>query len=176
MGTFLALLTGGGLAAAGGLASGWVTNWLGAKRDEGKYSHEQEMAREAGRQDRLNMAYIELGTYLSRYADWARSVRPFWGEFPPPDPLPPEERWRIETLVTVYGSPDVRRLLEQWVKHAKKIDNADDMIRRVERSNNPSPSFEQEAQREDMALEGYKEAMRQADEAIRDQMQRELGG
>jgi hypothetical protein len=33
MTTFLAILTGGGLAALGGLLSGLVTNWLGDKRD-----------------------------------------------------------------------------------------------------------------------------------------------
>jgi hypothetical protein len=46
----------------------------------------------------------EFGEYLSRYEDWARSVHPFLGPVPGPDPLPAAERWRIEALVTSYGS------------------------------------------------------------------------
>src|SRR5258708_22998545 len=142
MGPFLTLLTGGGLVAAGaavgGVLSAWLSNRLGAKRDERSYSHQREMAREARRQDRLDQAYTELGTYLSRYADWARSVQPFWGPVPAPDPLPPAERWRVETLVTQYGSSDVRRLLERWGEQATKIDTADHAIPTVERSHNPT--------------------------------------
>ncbi len=180
MGTFLTLLTGGGLvavgAAVGGLLSAWLSNWLGAKRDERSYGHEQEMAREARRQDRLDQAYIELGMYLSRYADWARSVQPFWGPVPAPDPLPPAERWRIETLVAQYGSSDVRQLLEQWGQKASKIDNADRVIRSVEQSSNPSPEIDREALREKQALPDYRRAMDEAAEAIRDQIRRELSG
>ena len=65
------------------------------------------MAREARVQERLDQAYIALGEYLSRFEDWARSVHPFLGPVPAPDPLPPGERWRIEALVTAYGSEEV---------------------------------------------------------------------
>jgi hypothetical protein len=172
--TFLALLAGGGLAALGGLLSGVLTNWLGAKRDARKYEHEQSMAREARRQERLAQTYIELLTYLSHYGDWARSVRPMWGPVPAPDPLPRQERWHIEALVTAYGSHEVNQLLSEWGEQATKIDEADDLIRRVERSRNPSQQLDDEAQHEHLALRTYKEAMRKADEAIRDRVWHEL--
>lgn len=170
----MALLTGGGLAAVGGLVSGWLTNWLGDKRDERRYTHEQKMAREARRQDRLELAYVELGKYLSRSGDWARAVRPFIGPVPPPDPLPPEERWRIETLVRAYGSEKVRQLLGQWEDQAKKIQNADHVIQLLEQVSNPSSGLDAEAHKEQLALPGYKDALFMAEDAIRDQMSREL--
>ena len=172
MSTFLTLLTGGGLAVLGGLLS----DWIGARRDKRRYEHEQVMAREARRQERLEQAYIELLTYLSRYWDWAKSVRPMWGSIPAPDPLPPQDRWRMEALVTAHGSPEVRRLLRQWNERAAKIDNADATIRMVERSKAPSQQLDDEAQREHLALRDYKQAMFQTDEAIRDQVHRELAG
>jgi hypothetical protein len=172
----LALLTGGGLAAAGGLLSGVLTNLLGAKRDQRKYEHEQAMGREARRQERLAQTYIELLTYLSHYGDWAKSVRPMWGSFPAPDPLPREERWRIEAFVTAYGSHEVNELLHAWGEHATKIDDADDLIRRVEQSRNPSPQLDEQAQREHLALRSYKDAMWQADVAIRERVSQELAG
>jgi hypothetical protein len=73
MNTFLALLAGGGLVAAGSVASGLLANWLGSRRDKRGYTHEQEMAREARIQERLDQAYIAPGEYLSRFEDWARS-------------------------------------------------------------------------------------------------------
>jgi hypothetical protein len=175
MGTLLALLTGGGLAAVGGLASGSLTNWLGAKRDERKYSHEQVMALEARHQERLDLAYMELGGYLSRYGDWARAVRPLWGPVKAPDPLPPEERWRVETLVIAYGSEEVRRLLGLWEEQAKKIQNVDQLIQLLEEFRDPSTELFQEAHKEQAALPTYKEALFKADDAIRAQMRRELG-
>jgi len=68
MSTLIALLTGGGLVAAGAVINGVVTGLLNSRA-----------AREARKQDRLDKAYIELGEYLSRFGDWARSVQPFWG-------------------------------------------------------------------------------------------------
>jgi type II secretory pathway pseudopilin PulG len=50
MNTSLTLI-GAGLAVVGGLLSGALTNWLGAKRDERKYRHEQALAREAQRHE-----------------------------------------------------------------------------------------------------------------------------
>jgi len=174
MNTFLTLLTGGGFVAAGGVLNAWLTNSLGARRDKRRYDHDQQMTREARSQDRLDRAYIELGMYLSRYGDWARSVQPFWGAVPAPDPLPPGERWRIEALVTEYGSKEVWRLLEEWGEHAAKIDAADDIIRRAERSR--AADLDEEALRERQALDGYKAAMYTAADAIRDRMRRELAG
>jgi hypothetical protein len=198
MSTFLTLLTGGGLAAAGGLASGAVTNWLGAMRDKRKYErdqvmareahsheqalaleagrHEQAMAVEARRQERLEQAYLELLTYLSHFVDWVRSIRPIWGPIPTPDPVPDEERRRIEALVTAYGSPEVLRLLREWGECAAKVDRVNDMLRRRDKSRDPGQDFDDEAHKEDLALPGYKQAMLDADKAIRDQVQRELAG
>src|SRR6266508_1372088 len=80
--TFLTLMTGGGLAVVGGLVSGMLPNWLSAKRDQRTHEHEQVMAREARRQERLEQTYIELLTYLSHHLDWAKSIRPMWGPIP----------------------------------------------------------------------------------------------
>ena len=175
MNTFLAVLTGGGLAALGGLGSGWLNNWLGTKRDQRAHVHEQQMAREALGQERLDRAYTEVGIYLSHYGDWARSVQPRIGPVPAPDPMPQEERWRIETLVTNYGSPEVQRLLDRWGEQAQKIDNADAVIRLAERSRDPGKLAE-DADRERQALEEYRRAMHEADKAIRDRMWAELRG
>lgn len=82
------------------------------------------MAQEARRQDRLERAYTELGMFLSRWEDWARSVHPFMGPVPTPEPLPREERWRIETLVTNHGSREVRPLLKAWAEQRLKIARA----------------------------------------------------
>jgi hypothetical protein len=176
MNTFLAVLTGGGLAAAGGLLSGWLTNWLGSKRDQRTHAHEQQMAREALAQERLERTYTELGMYLAHTADWARSVHPFLGPIPPPEPLPPGERWRIDTLVLNHGSREVRRLLERWREQVRKIENADGVIRLADGARTEEPELDKEALRERQALEGYKAAMRGAADAIRDQMRTELAG
>jgi hypothetical protein len=86
---FLAILTGGGLAALGGVLSAWVTNRLGEKRDQRKYEHERNMALETRRHERLEQAYIELLGYLAHHAEWASSVeRLMRMEVAPPDPLP----------------------------------------------------------------------------------------
>jgi hypothetical protein len=47
------------------------------------------------------------------------------GTVPPPDPIPDEELWRIETLVRNHGSEEVQQLLEEWGKIVRKIENAD---------------------------------------------------
>jgi hypothetical protein len=174
MSTSLTLLTGGGLIAAGTVASGLLANWLGAKRDKRRYVHEQAMAREARVQERLERAYITLGEYLSRFEDWARSVHPFLGPVPAPDLLLPAERWHIEALVTSFGSEEVQGLLDRWAECARQIENADVTIRMADTARNPSPEFDQEALRERRALEDYRKAMRDAADAIRSQVKREL--
>ncbi len=170
----MTLLTGGGLLAAGGLLSGLQNNWLGSKRDQRRHVREQQMAREALRQDRLERTYTDLGIYLSHYADWARSVHPFIGPIPAPDPLPPEERWRIETVVMNHGSKEVRGLLKRWREYARKIDNADAVIRLAEGARAVEPDLDQEALRERHALEDYRKAMYEAADDIRDRMWAEL--
>jgi hypothetical protein len=174
MNAYLTLLTGGGLVAAGSVASGLLTNWLGSSRDKRGYKHEQVMAREARIQERLDQAYIALGEYLSRFEDWARSVHPFLGPVPAPDPLQPAERWRIEALVTAYGSEEVQRMLDRWGECARRIENADVVIRMADTARSPSPELDQDALREKHALEDYRKAMRDAADAIRSQIQREL--
>jgi hypothetical protein len=135
--TLQTLLTGGGLTAIGVVLAALAANWLGERRDQRKYKHEQAMATEVRRQERLEQAYIELLVYLSRQRAWARSVRPFWGQSPAPDPIPQEERWRVEALVTACGSREVLHLLEEWGEHAAKIESADATITEAETWNNP---------------------------------------
>lgn len=183
----ITLWTGGGLVAAGAVVSALVSNWLGARRDERRYKHErraaqdareheQAMAQEARHQERLASAYIDLLAYLSHYLDWVRSVRPMWGPERRPDPLPAEERRRLEALVTAYGSKEVLRLLREWGERAKKIEDADSMLRLLEQSKNPSDEFDKQAMQEHLALPKYKQAMFDADKAIRDRVQQELAG
>jgi hypothetical protein len=174
MNAWMALLTGGGLVAVGSVANGLLTNWQNSKRDKRGYDHEQEMAREARVQERLEQAYITLGEYLSRYEDWARSVHPFLGPVPAPDPMPAAERWHVEALVTSCGSEEVLRLLDRWGECARRIENADVVIRMAERARGSEPELDRDALREKHALEDYRKAMRDASDAIRSQIQREL--
>jgi hypothetical protein len=63
--------------------AGWLPGQADrGRRDKNRCRHERELAREARQQDRLEHAYLELGTCLARHEDWARSVRPFWGQPP----------------------------------------------------------------------------------------------
>lgn len=168
----MTLLTGGGLLALGGFA----VALLEARRDKSRHRHEQELAREARRQDRLEQAYLELGIYLARHEDWARSVRPFWGQVPAPEPMPPGERWRIQTLVTNYGSAEAQRLLGRWTELARKIENADQVIALADQARGPAPELEQEARQERLALEDYRKALYEAADDVRTQMNAELAG
>jgi len=178
MNTFLAVLTGGGIAAVGGLGSGWLNNWMGSQRDERAHAHDQQMAREthardqqmareALRQERLDRAYTELGIYLSHEEAWARSVHPPIGPVPVPDPMTDEERWRIETLVTNHGSPEVRQLLDKWGEQRMKIQEADIVITMARESRDPG-SLGEKADQEHQALEDYRRALHEAATAIRD--------
>ena len=176
MTTFLAILTGGGLAVVGGLLSGLLTNWLGGKRDQRRYEHERAMAVEARRQGRLEQAYIELLDYLAHHAAWAQSVRPFLGAPPAPDPLPLPDLTRVGALVEAHGSPEVRRLMREWRERAGRIADADATIGMMEKNNNPSQEMENEARRMHLAIGGYRDAMFDAAEAIREQVRQELAG
>jgi len=173
MNTYLTLLTGGGLAAGGAVVTGLVNNWQGARRDKLGHKHDREIAQEARSQERLEEAYLALGQYLSRFEDWARSVHPFLGPVPAPDPLQPEERWRIQALVTTYGSEEVQSLLDRWGECAQRIENADVTIRMANESRDLG-ELDREALREKHALEDYRKAMRDAADAIRSQVRREL--
>lgn len=185
--TLQTLLTGGGLTAIGVVLAALAANWLGARRDKRRYEHEQAMAAQARhheqamaaetrRQERMEQAYIELLQYLSRQWRWARSVRPMWGETDAPGPLPEEEQWRIEALVTAYGSFEVACLISEWGDRAAKLEDADATIRVREESPNPSQQLDDEAMREHKAIPSYREAMLEADRAIRDRVREELAG
>jgi hypothetical protein len=176
MTTFLAILTGGGLAALGGVLSGWITNWLGEKRDQRKYQHERAMAIDGRRQERLERAYLELLSYLSYHAEWARAMRPFMGPVKKPDPLPPEDVRRVEALVDAYGSPKVRGLLDEWRDYVGHLADADVTIAMVERSPNPSKDLDDDAMNEHRRIPSYRQAIFDAAEAIREQVRRELAG
>jgi hypothetical protein len=170
MNMIMAVMTGGGLVAAGTLAGVLID----AVRDKGRHRHEKELAREARRQDRLDEAYLALGIYLARHEDWARSVRPFWGKYPAPGPMPPDESWRIQALITNYGSPEVQRLLGQWTELARKIENADQVIGLADQARGPAPELEQEARQERLALESNRKALFEAADDIHAQMNAEL--
>jgi hypothetical protein len=174
MTTFLAILTGGGLALLGGLLSGLLTNWLGDKRDQRKYEHERAMAMDARRQERLEQAYIELLAYLPHQAAWARPVRPFRGTVQA-DPMSFKEVKRIEALVEAHGSEEVRRLLQQWRECWQKID---DEVAAIGLKEKPTPGQELEDEARLMLLgkSGYLEAMMDAAEAVRERVRQELAG
>jgi hypothetical protein len=134
------------------------------------------MAQEALGQERLEGAYTKLGIYLAYYADWARSIRPPLGPIPAPPEMPPEERWRIETLAMNHGSPEVRGLLEQLGEQVWKIRQADITIASADSARGAEPELEEEARQERLAIEGYKKAMNETADAIRDQMRTQLEG
>lgn len=74
-----------------------------------------------------------------------------------------------------YGSEKVRQLLGQWEDQAKKIENADRVIQLLDQVSNPSPQLDAEAHKEQLAPPGYKDTLFKAEDAIREQMSRELG-
>jgi hypothetical protein len=90
--------------------------------------------------------------------------------------MPDEERWRIESLVKNHGSPQVPQLLERWGEIARKIDNADAVIRLAEGSRNVEPELDREALRERQALEDYRKALHEAADDVRCRMHAELDG
>ena len=180
MTTFLAVLTGGGLAALGGLLSGLVTNWLGDKRDQRKYGHERAMALEARRQQRLEQAYVELLTYLAGHAAWARGVRPLVATAvtvtQAQDPLVDEQANRVEALVAAYGSEEVLQLLDEWIQRAHSFAAADATVAEMEAWNKPGQQLDPETRKVLTAIPGYREAMVKADHAVRKRVRQELAG
>ena len=177
MTTFLAILTGGGLAALGGLLSGLVTNWLGDKRDRRKYEHERAMALEARRHERLEQAYIELLGFLSHYAEWMGSPRRLLGqEVPLPDPPPREELLRVMVLLEAYGSQEVRRLLREWRSCAEKLEHADAGLPLVQLDDEAHAEEEAWARDPVKVIAAHRKAVLTADQAIRDRIRQELAG
>lgn len=174
--TFMTLLTGGGLAVIGGVLTGLANNWSGAKRDQRSHARQLQLAQEERQQARLQQAYTDLGLYLSRVTAWARSVRPLWGPVPPPDQIPAEELWQVETAVTLHGSPEVRQLLNEWAEQRIKIEKADFVIQQADNAVGREPELEEEARHERLALDGNKKAMYEAADAIRAQTSAELAG
>jgi hypothetical protein len=173
MTTFLAILTGGGLVALGGVLSAWVTNWLGKRRDQSRYEHERTMALETRRQERLEQAYIELLGYLSHYAEWMSSPRRLLGQqVALPDPLPHEESNRVMVLLEAHGSHEIRRLLREWRSCAANLEQTD--------AGTPLDDEEdaEEAWARDpgKVIAGQRKAMLEADKAIRDRIRQELAG
>jgi hypothetical protein len=177
MTTFLAILTGGGLAALGGLLSGLVTNWLGDKRDRRKYEHERAMALEARRQERLEQSYIELLGFLSHYAEWMGSVRRLLGQqVPLPDPPPREELNRVMVLLEAYGSQEVRRRLGEWRSCAEKLQAFDAGLPLVPLHDEADAEAEAWARDPIKLKAAQREAALKADKAIRDRIRQELAG
>lgn len=177
MSTLRAILTGGGLAALGGVVSAWITNWLGGRRDRRRYDHERAMALETRRQERLEQAYIELLGYLSHYAEWMSSPQRLLGQqVAPPDPPPLEERKRVMVLLEAYGSQEVRRLLREWRSCAAKLENADDDLPTVDLHDEADTEDEAWAPDMNKIRSAHRKATLKADQAIRDRIRQELAG
>ena len=175
MSILIALLTGGGLVAASTYLTAWQTNRFARQRDQAAHAHELAITAEARRQDRLERAYTELGIFLAHQQDWARSVHPFIGPVPEPDPMPQQEMYRIQALVMNHGSPEVQALLGRWGEVARKIEHACHVISMAEQSRNPGGLAEQ-ARQERLALEDNRKALQHAADRIYDQMKAELDG
>jgi hypothetical protein len=171
----LLVVIGGVIAAVTGQLAGWQSYRLSSKRDQAAHAHELAMAQEARQKQWLKETYDELGIYLARQADWARSVHPFIGQPPAPDPMPAVDRWRIEALVANHGSPEVRALLDQWAEAARKIENAGHVITMAEQSRNPG-ELDQEGHRERRALDDYRKQLQETANRIHDQIKAELDG
>jgi hypothetical protein len=130
----MALLTGGGLAALGGLTSGFLNDWMGKRRDERKYDndaeqdarryeHERRMAHEARHQERIARVYDETIILAGRAKIWVTYTRPmisFPGD-PKPELPSVEEQSRIQSLLSVYGSPEVQERYEAWRKVVSEL-------------------------------------------------------
>ena len=175
MNTLIALLTGGGLVAASTYLTAWQTSRNAGKRDQAARAHELAMAAEARRKQWLKETYDQLGIYLAWQAEWAMSVHPFIGPVPAPDPIPPQERRKVEALVADHGSPQVRALLDQCLEAGRKIEIAGQVITMAEQSPNPG-QLAAEAQKQRLALEDHRKARQQASDRVYDQMKAELDG
>ena len=75
-----------------------------------------------------------------------------------------------------YGSPEVRELLEEWSRRAKKLEDADWLIGKVEESRNPSAELDRQAMEEQKAVPSYVKAIADAHKAIAERVWRELAG
>ncbi|WP_157748297.1 hypothetical protein [Micromonospora echinaurantiaca] len=147
MNTIMALLTGGGLAALGGLVSGLVSNWLGRRRDERRYEHEAEqterrhehewrMSYEQRRQERIVRTYEEVMDLVGRVDLWVTFTRQFFQMAGDPKPELPtiEEQARVQALLDVHGSPVVRERYRDWRSAVQELNLADQELRAAERT------------------------------------------
>jgi hypothetical protein len=75
-----------------------------------------------------------------------------------------------------HASPEVRQLLDAWRIWPEKIQSAVITINTARGARDTESSIHKTADRESSALGGYRKAMHEADEAVRDQMYSELQG
>jgi hypothetical protein len=109
-------------------------NALAAERDQRRFDHEMEMARDQRRQQRLAETYIVLLEQAERMGQWAAFVRPLMERAEGPRPALPDlaEQARVEALVRAYGSPEVKALVDEWRQTIREIIGADATIRTAE--------------------------------------------
>ena len=93
-----------------------------------------------------------------------------------PNPLTDENVNRIEGLVTAYGSEEVRRLLVDWIQQASALAAADATVAMAEKAINPSKELEDQAAQDLKAIPSYREAVLEADNAVRKRVRQELTG
>lgn len=138
------------------------------------------VAREERQQRRLEEAYLELLTAITKIHYWVFTVYPMMTKtaeeytMPPLPELPDPER--REALWTAYWSPRVRQLMEEWEKAVRHLQSAGFGIAAAQET-------EAKGQRSNIDMYGLlkelperKQKVHDADSRIREQIRLELLG
>lgn len=175
MTNYVPLIVGGGIAAVGGVLASVETALLNARRDRTRHERELAVAREQRNQDRISQAYLELVSFLQYYRERVAQLASITGPSPgPEEPAMADRRRTVRALAEIYGSTEVRRLLDEWAEHLVRLNNAKATIQMAEATRDHDSAIHQDADRELMALPGYATAIYEIDDAIRAQVRTEL--
>jgi hypothetical protein len=138
------------------------------------------VAREERQQRRLEEAYLELLSALTKIHYWVFTVYPFMTRtieeytMPPLPELPDSER--KEAMWTAYWSPRVEQLMKEWESTVRQLQNAGMQIglaMRTEKSEQ-HPGIDINSLR--LELPDRKDKVIEADRRIREQVRLELLG
>lgn len=114
------------VSAAAGASVGAIAAWRTAK---GGRDHAEAMAGLERRQQRFADAYVELLTTAEQFGQWAQLVRPAYDEGKPVPALPSLDRQaRVNAVVAAYASPEVRKLVDDYLSIIGEIVEADRQI------------------------------------------------
>jgi hypothetical protein len=154
--------------------------WRGYRHGERlageRTEHEQQLARDARRYQRLTDAYVPLLRFAFRVGQWSDLVRPMieLGQSPPAPPLPTlEEQADVDALIAAHASTEVKDLMRAWRDALTNVRKADRIIGFAQ---SPDAHGSINAGEQWLKLEQeYRPAERATRQDISDQVSRELG-